>query len=183
MTIDTLHSRLDTLTNLFQDEVYPLSSEQLNKKIDTKTWTINQVLDHLVKINTTYFPIFEKVSKGKFTTPLLGNLRFYANYMGKTILKSVQPENKKKVKTAVIWKPEAETFDESQIYDFMKMQDELKIHIGNMEKWIKRDIVIHSPVSKNLVYPISYALDIIITHEERHLVQLRGIKGQVMVNG
>jgi len=180
MIIKEVQNNLDRLTELYQDEVYPMTIEQLNKKVDKKTWTINQVLNHLVKINSSYFPIFEQVSKGKYSTPILGNIGFYAKYLGKSILKSVRPENKKKIKTAQIWTPKKESFDESQIYDFMKIQESLKNHIEEMEKWIARDIVIHSPMSRNLVYPITDALNIIVTHEERHLDQLKRIKAEVL---
>jgi len=163
--------RIDKLTADYCSNFKNQSSELLNYRADDKEWNVLQIIDHVNKLNRTYFPLFEEVQNGKFTTPIIGNFKFFAKYIGRKILESVQVENKKKVSTAAIWKP-ADTIEADQIFtDFEEMQDLLKTYIINMEKWIDRELIIHSPANRNITYPLPTAIEIIIVHEERHLNQ------------
>lgn len=164
-------SRIDKLTHDYVSSFKNQSPEVLNHRPNSKDWSINQIVDHVNKLNRSYFPIFEEISKGKFATPFIGNFRFFANYMGQKIMQSVDIKNSKKTKTTSIWRPRKVTQEEEIFSDFVETQDRLKEYIDKMEKFIKRDIVIHSPASKSIVYPISQALDIIIMHEVRHYHQ------------
>lgn len=163
--------RIDKLTADYLSNFKNQSSEILNYKSDSNEWSILQIIAHVNKLNRSYFPIFEEVQQGKFSTPIIGNFTFFAKYLGRKILESVKVENRKKVKTSHIWKPK-DTFEVDDLFnDFEDMQSSLKTYIVNMDKWIKRDLIIHSPASKNIVYPLSKALEIIIIHEQRHFHQ------------
>jgi len=169
------NKKIDAITIQFQEMFSEVSYETLNKKPNEKQWSISQNIEHLMKVNQSYFPIFKTIEKGKLSIPLIGNFRFYANYIGRTILKSVNPNNSKKIKTSTTWRPIKADGDKQILDNFVLHQETLKNHIAKMEKWIKRNIVIYSPVSKALVYTLPTALEIIITHEERHLNQAKKV--------
>ena len=171
--------RIDALTQEYVSSFEGLSTDVLNFKPKEKIWSINQIIDHVTKLNKSYFPIFEEIQNGKFSTPIIGNFRFFANYLGKKILESVDIKNKKKTKTTGIWQPQKTKIDDNVLDEFVETQDALKEYITNMDKWIKRNTVIHSPASNNIVYPLSDAIDIIIMHEARHLRQAQERKTEV----
>ena len=164
-------SQLDELTKDYESAFGQLTLPELNTKENAKSWSINQIIEHVTLLNKSYFAIFEEVQNGKYTTPIIGNFRFFANYLGKKIMESVDSKNFKKVKTATIWKPSTDAPTQNNITEFIAAQEELKTYILNMEKWIKRDIIINSPANRNIVYPLTKALDIIIMHERRHFNQ------------
>lgn len=164
-------AQLDELTKDYETTFGQMSLEELNDKMNSKTWSVNQIIEHVTLLNKSYFSIFEEVQNGKYTTPIIGNLRFFASYLGRKILESVNTKNSKKVKTTRIWEPKIEPSTQNNIEAFVSSQEELKTYITNMEKWIKRDIIINSPANRNIVYPLSKALEIIIMHERRHFNQ------------
>lgn len=165
------HDRIDKVTQDYLSSFRDLSPEILDRSPAQREWSINQIVDHVNILNRSYFPIFEEVQTGKFSTPIIGNFRFFAKYLGRKILDSVKVNNPKKVKTAGIWKPSEKENHADVFQTFEQTQEELKAYIDGIDKWIRRDIVIHSPASRSVVYPIRDALNIIITHEERHYQQ------------
>ena len=45
---------IDNVTNSVQEEFQILSHDQLNWKPNANSWSIGQVINHLIVINTTY---------------------------------------------------------------------------------------------------------------------------------
>ena len=50
-------SRIDAVTAAFQRELGPLAPENLNLKPNSQSWCIAQVLQHLILVNSSYFPV------------------------------------------------------------------------------------------------------------------------------
>jgi len=162
---------IDFITQDFVKKFDSLSFEQLNWKPNANTWSIAQNIEHLIIINETYYPIFEKLKTGKFKTPLFGRWKWFAHYIGDSILKSVQPDNPKKVKTFPSWRPSSSEISADIVKKFENHQKELKQHVSTLEKARTQQKVIHSPMNKNIAYTIEKALEIIVTHEKRHFDQ------------
>lgn len=179
MLSQSIIDRIDRITSDFKLSFGTLTQEQLNYKPDSSTWSIAQNIDHLIVINKTYFPIFDGLIKGQYSAPVLGKLGFMVRFFGRFILQSVRPDRKQKIKTFPIWEPGNSELSH-ELDHFEEHQEELKVKIKSLEKFLGKKTVINSPASRKIVYTLDKALDIICTHEERHLVQANELKHQIM---
>ncbi|MDZ4713863.1 MAG: DinB family protein [Cytophagales bacterium] len=116
-----------------QSEFGSLSVDELNWKPSPHEWSVAQILDHLITINGTYFPILERVHDGRHETPWTGRLGFFVNMMGGLILQRVQPENQKKQKTLDIWAPSESALDGNILQRFVESQERLSDFIGRVQ--------------------------------------------------
>ena len=165
-------SRIDSVTTKALMTTRSLSADKLTWSPDDEQWSIAQILDHVIVLNSSYFPLFESLSNGQYKAPFIAKFRFLATFFGKFILKSVQPEEPRKTKTMDIWQPRGHT-DTAGILDrFASHQQELLDHLKTMDGVVDGNTIINSPANRNIVYRLDTAIDIIITHEERHLLQI-----------
>lgn len=148
-----------------------LAASELNWKPNPNTWSIAQNLEHLIVVNETYFPILDALKACTYKTPFMAKFGFIVSFSGKTVLKAVKPERKKKMKTFPIWEPSNSNVQTDILLRFEKHQNELKRRITDAEIFINKGCVISSPANKNIVYKLETAFDIIVSHEQRHLVQ------------
>ncbi|AWW32029.1 DinB family protein [Echinicola strongylocentroti] len=175
--IDYWQNSLATTTQDFLSAFQHLDTEQLYQKPNADTWSIAENIQHLIVINSSYFPIFKKVIEGTYQKPFIGKIGFLNKAIGKMILKSVTPDNPKKIKTIPVWNPAK--------YHSVKNEDLLKAfeaHQTAFSEWlpqlgpaIEQGQVIQSPANKLIAYPLETALDIITTHERRHLEQAKRV--------
>ncbi|MEM8764324.1 MAG: DinB family protein [Bacteroidota bacterium] len=167
--------QIDLNTQEFETAFGKLTHDNLNWKPNTETWSIAQNLDHLIIINSSYFPILEALHEGTYKTPLVGRLGFLVSFFGKTVLNAVQPNRKNKIKTFPIWEPSNSIIVDTIIEDFKAHQEELKTAILDALPFVERGKVIASPANGNLVYTLKCSFDIIVTHERRHLEQAKEV--------
>ncbi|MEO1487681.1 MAG: DinB family protein [Bacteroidota bacterium] len=168
-------AQIDQNTQAFETAFGDVTLETLNWKPNGETWSIAQNLDHLIIINSSYFPILEALHEGTYKTPLAGKLSFLVSFFGKTVLKAVQPDRKTKIKTFPIWEPAQSDLSNTILEDFKAHHLELKTAISDAQPFVERGTVISSPANKNLVYTLECAFDIIIAHEQRHLEQAKEV--------
>jgi uncharacterized damage-inducible protein DinB len=152
-----------------------LIHDQLNWKPNSQTWSIAQNLEHLIKVNETYYPVLSALKNGVYKKPFLGNFDFIVSFFGKTVLNAVNPDRKKKMKTFSIWEPTQSSVGNDIISRFKKHQTELQKQLSDANELLTNRIVISSPANKNVVYSLEMAFDIILTHEQRHLEQAKEI--------
>ena len=174
-TMNNWTTQIDQTTQLFQTHFGQLSQAELNWKPDAKTWSIAQNIDHLIVINSTYFPLLDDLKAGKNKLPFLAKFGFIVNFLGKMILKSVQPEEKKKIKTFPIWEPTKSEIKRDILERFTAHHSQLKQAILDTKALAQQGTVIASPANKNIVYKLSTAFDVIVAHELRHLEQAKGV--------
>lgn len=146
---------------------------ELNFKPGPGSWSIGEILSHLIQVNSSYFPIFDQVIAGTYQPPFLGKLPFYVNAVGSLLKKSMN--SKSKVKTFALWEPKNEEFRADILIEFSSHQMELSSYIQQLEPFLSNGTVIHSPANRFLVYSLEKAIEIIIAHEKRHLQQCKNI--------
>jgi hypothetical protein len=164
-------SEIKSITEDYKDAFGKLATKELNWKPDPKTWTIGQNIEHVIRINESYFPVLKQLTDGTYRAPLLGKCPFVPSLLGKVILKAVAPDRKKKIKTVTIWEPSASHIDKDIIEKFEKHQHELVHQMEQSECFLKKGTIISSPANKNIVYTLEKAFEIIINHEKRHYHQ------------
>lgn len=162
---------IDEVTTEFEKQFINLPLELIFKKPDADTWCIAENMLHLIKINETYFPIFDGLADGSYRPTWPSKVSFLVNFFGKSILRSVHPDRLKKMKTFPLWEPVMTEHDPDIFKKFRAHQELLKKHITGLSSHLDQGVVIHSPANKYLVYSLETALDIIVTHEKRHFEQ------------
>lgn len=173
--------QIDETTNNFIQTFDGLDIEQMNWKPNSQTWSIAQNIDHIIVINKTYFPVIESIRKGTYKTPFISKFGFIVSFFGKTVLKAVQPDRKKKIKTFSIWEPSKSEIPIGILDRFKEHQSELKKMIENSWDLVEGGTIISSPANKNIAYNLETAFEIIVAHEKRHFEQSKEIF-QLMIN-
>jgi DinB superfamily len=166
---------LDNITKQSLTEFGELTSAQLNWKSNSSTWSIAQNLEHLIVVNETYYPVLASLKDGTYKIPFIAKIGFIVSFSGKTVLKAVQPDRRKKIKTFPIWEPGESKVGNDILKRFEVHQSELKQKIENAKELVEKGIVISSPANRNIVYKLETAFDIIVSHEQRHLEQAKEI--------
>lgn len=167
---------LNEICSCYQTEFCDLTQEQLLTKPEKGAWNINEIIVHVIKVNESYWPIFDQVAKGKYVHSMMGNFAFFRNLFGKMILKSVHPHEPKKQKTLPIWQPKVDDSSNNALPLLAVHCREMEQKLLSLEVPVKRNVTIASPANDLIVYDIQTALDIIIAHMKRHLEQARRAK-------
>ncbi|HNV99332.1 MAG TPA: DinB family protein [Chitinophagales bacterium] len=152
-----------------------LTSEQLNWKPNPNTWSIAQNLDHLIVVNETYYPVLASLKAGTYKTPFIAKIGFMVSFLGKTVLKAVQPDRKKKMKTFPIWEPASSMVIGDMLNRFQNHQNELIQKMESAKELVEQGVVISSPANRHIVYTLETAFDIIVAHEQRHIEQAKEV--------
>ena len=163
--------QIDKITSDFKQSFGTLTVTELNWKPNQNTWSIGQNLDHLIVINATYHSVIKAVKEGTYILPFLAKFDFMVSFFGRTVLKAVQPDRKKRMKTFPIWEPIKSDIEEDIWERFEKNQNELKILIQSSSDLLDKGTIISSPANRNIVYKLETAFTIIVSHEKRHFEQ------------
>lgn len=151
-----------------------LTIQPLNWKLHPRFGALLRI-DHLIVINKTYLPVMEQVRNNTYTLPWIGKIDFLVKFFGKTILSSVQPDRRKKMKIFRLWEPAKSEIGADIIQRFEKHQEQLKQFITNSSDLLDEQAIISSPANKNIVYKLETAFDIMVTHERRHYEQAKEV--------
>ena len=171
--------RLDRVTEAFHRLGSGMSEEHINLKPNPQEWSVSQVIEHLVAVNRSYQPIFDAVIAGDYRAPWTASLPFLPGWLGKMILKSVMPDNKRKTRTFPVWQPERGNANAMLFDEFRSSQEHLKEYLAKVEG---KECVINSPASASIVYSLDDAFEIIVTHQERHLGQAQRVYEQIQIS-
>jgi hypothetical protein len=173
--IDIWIDAIDRITREAIETFIKLPVEKMHLKPDPETWSIAENFEHLITINKTYFPIFEKLKHGSYQGAFISKFPYFSNLFGNLIYKSVSDGGKKKARTFPLWEPKVTKGDATVLERFQLHQDELKNWIKELEPFLEKNTIIHSPANKLIVYSLEKAIDIIIAHEQRHLDQAKNL--------
>lgn len=168
-------TKLDIITEQSIAQFGTLTNEQLNWKPNANTWSIAQNLDHLIVVNETYYPVLASLKERTYKTPFIAKIGFIVSFLGKTVLKAVQPDRQKKMKTFPIWEPSMSQIEGDVLKRFENHQKELKQKIENAKELLEIQAIISSPANRNIVYKLETAFDIIVSHERRHFEQAKEV--------
>lgn len=172
-------AQIDADTAAYQALLGHLTIEQLNWKPNPETWSVAQILDHLIITSQSYFPIVEQIKAGQYNMPWSGRFPFLVRFFGRFLVSSLQPDRKRKMKTFPVWEPSSSAIEAGVLERFVAQQEQLKdltqeVIAGNLlEK------VVGSPANSFIVYTLRAAFDIMVVHEKRHLEQAKEVVAQL----
>ncbi|WP_114750798.1 DinB family protein [Pleomorphovibrio marinus] len=167
---DKWQMEIAELSYSFEKTVKGLPLEKLNHKPSPNRWSVAENLAHLITVNSSYFPTFDQILEGSYRESWLAKLPLIPQKTGELLLKAMKQP--RKTKTFGTWKPNKSLYDERILEAFFDQQHELSNYIQQLESKLEKDVIIASPVSNWVVYPLFLAFEIIIAHEERHLKQI-----------
>ncbi|REE00104.1 DinB family protein [Marinoscillum furvescens] len=148
-----------------------LSEDQLNNKPSPQKWSIGEQLEHLMVSNTLYFPKLKAIAAGKHKNPSAARFTYLPQFFGKSILKAVQPDNEKKLKTSRKFLPDQKHHTLQLKDKFSRHQDELIELVKNTNHIDHKKAIITSPANRLIFYYLEDAIKIILAHERRHIHQ------------
>ena len=152
-----------------------LSEEQLNWKPNADQWSVAQCFEHLIVINTGYFPRLEKIAKGEYQASLKERVPLVPRFFGSMILKAVQPQTKRKLKADPRFEPASSAIRGDIIARFKAHQEEVIDYIKITKRLNLRKVIITSPVASFATYSLLDAYKILVAHERRHMAQARRV--------
>lgn len=155
-----------------------LSSAQLNWKPSAEKWSVGQVIEHLIAMNSPFLPIFNAVANGTYRPSLAAKLPFWGKFIGKLLIKSVAPEEPRKVKTGNRFEPKSSAVNVHILAEFSRNHRELTDDIGRLRSVDLEKTLITSPVSPIAAYSLADAFQIITLHEQRHFAQARRVMAE-----
>jgi len=162
--------QLDKSTTDYKEAFFHLEPEQLGFKPNDKDWSIGQVIDHIITTNSCYYPVFDQVLKGQGSRHFMARIPGLPKMFGNMIYKASHESRSKKGKTVKVFQPSQNEVKASIWDDFERMQARIKAYIEQFEEQ-HLSTVISSPAAPFVVYTLEMALNIICTHEQRHLKQ------------
>jgi len=152
-----------------------LNTQQLNWKPAANQWSVGQCLDHLIVINSAYFPTIQKIARDGYKPSLQQRLPVLPRFFAWMVIKAVSPETKARFKTARHVAPSSSTIAGDILARFEAHQQELIRHMKMVEKLDLKEIIINSPVASVATYSMLDAYRIAVTHERRHLLQAQRV--------
>jgi hypothetical protein len=171
--VSDLQSISEEARNAFGD----LDATQLNWKPSQKDWSVAQCLDHLITINSLYFPIFERLQTGNIPHTFLEKYSPLSGFFGRFLIKAMMPENPKKMKTSRKAYPSSSEISASIVDRFQEHQRQLMEHIGAISPAVQLQTIITSPLAGFVTYSLDDCLTILVVHERRHILQAKRVIG------
>lgn len=153
-----------------------LSAEELNRKPLDGGWSVAQCLDHLITINTLYFPLLDSMRSGPPTPTTWERFSPLSGIFGRLLIKTLSPDSTRKVKTARKAHPSASAIDAGIIDRFTDHQDALIQRVRGVSPGVNHEkTIVTSPLAGFVTYSLADCLTLLAVHEQRHLAQAKRV--------
>lgn len=170
--IQTITSELSKVADDARESFGDLTVEQLNWKPAENSWSVGQCFDHLITTHSLYFPLFEAMEKGRLTPSFWERYSPFSGFFGRFLIRSMRPENPKKMKTTSKAQPSASKIDGGIIDRFNEHQDKMIEHLRRLPNDIDpAKTIITSPLMGLVTYSLDDTFTILVVHGQRHYGQ------------
>ena len=149
-------------------------SRQANWSPSAGSWSVAQCLDHLIRINRAYYPIFDRIAKGQYRPPLVARVPLLPKLVGPMMVQVLSPQGTRKFKAGNVARPSASAIESDIVGRFIAHQRELLAWLRSLADRDLGAIVIRSPLAP-VPYSLLDAFRILVAHERRHLAQARRV--------
>lgn len=173
MTAELSHltAEVSQITAEAEQRLGKLTPAQLNWKPSPAGWSVAQCLEHLIKINESFFPVMRQIAQGTYAPPWNARLPLLPGLFGSLILKAVQPTAPRKFKASPRFEPAASDLPADIVGRFAAHQRELDGLMAQSNRVDLASVVVASPVAPLATYSLQDAYRILVAHERRHLLQ------------
>jgi hypothetical protein len=178
MTFSGVIGELHAIADEVQTTFGPMSQDRLNWKPSTERWSVAECLEHLIAINSAYFPTLETIAAGRYRPTLQQRLPLLPRFFGWAVLKAVSPNSPRKFKTNKRFDPTASDVPGDVVIRFGRHQGELIAYIERTGGVDALRTIITSPAASVATYSLLDAYRIISAHERRHVNQARRVSAE-----
>jgi hypothetical protein len=175
MKVSTMNytQKLSEITATVESEFGTLDAVRLNWKPGPDSWSIAQCIEHLIISNSKYIPVLEAVLSDKHKMSFWEKNNPLTNYTGKQMIKTLGPVMIKKFQSPKLFQPSRSAIKSTIVNDFISHQEKLCTLFKKLNDPAFENIIITSPVAALLTLKLRDAMEIIVAHEERHLLQMK----------
>lgn len=166
-----------------QSDIAKLSPEILTKKPKPDQWSVLEVIEHLSLVYDKYLTNFKNAID---SAPDLKNgesTNVQRTLMGRLSIYSMKPKGQKrrfKMKTFDFFRP-VHTPDttNSIINDYLERKEQFNELIRNARLKNLKNVKIPTALGDRMRFYVPECFEFILAHEERHMVQIQQLLGQV----
>jgi hypothetical protein len=159
-----------------RDVVDGLSDAQLNWKPSPEKWSIAQCLEHLTAASSGFNPYFvDALARGRQRFATASPPTYQPSFMGRWLIKHVEPESPRKLRAPKIFKPSASNV-RNALDNFLEQQKAFLKFVGETNGIDYNRTRLRSPVTPLVRYSLADAYVITVSHEQRHLQQARRVR-------
>lgn len=170
--IQGILNRLHTVKKEIFAIAAPLTTEQLNFKPNPKSWSIAEVMDHVITANATYFSGIAELISSNANSKSAGS--YSHNFLARMMVRSLKPDGMK-LRTPSIFNPESSHYDADILHRLEQNFREIETFIDDAKDMDLVKLKMSSPAFSLLHFNLGGVFDILVTHAERHLKQMQRV--------
>jgi hypothetical protein len=178
--LNKLKSDVEVINDVVKNDFYNLSEEKLNWEENLTRWSILECFEHLNRYSRYYVSAMEKALHVAENPPVNDELK--STWIGAKSISMMHPLNKKKQKTFKNMNPVNSKLDRSVLDEFLKHQEKLQILITKAESTDINRMKIPLEFFRLLKMTLGEALEFLIVHEQRHLIQAQDVRSKISEN-
>lgn len=164
--IDVTKQNLNTTEKLLQ-----LSTEELNKKNDFKSWSVLECIAHLNIYGRFYLPEIENaIAKASWST----SNKFKSGFLGNYFVNLIKPKEKlNKMKTLQRFNPIGSKLSKDVLITFKEQQFKMLELLSRASPVNLTTVKTAVSISKLIKIRLGDTLQFVIYHNQRHLIQAK----------
>ena len=144
----------------------------MNWRPEPDRWSIALCFEHLIKIQTHYLPTLASLAAGTAEPTLWERVSPFSGLFGRLLIRSLDPGNKRKTRTAAKSEPSSSEIGADVIGRFGAHQAELVTHLRALPSELDpKRVVITSPLAGFVTYTLDDCMTILVVHGRRHFAQ------------
>ncbi len=152
-----------------------LTENQLNWKISADKWSVGECVDHLIVTNKLYLDEFEKQFSQKQVKGDWSGTPVKHKFLSRFIIKSVNPNNSKMVKTFRVFNPASRKYSREVFSQYSDLQNAFINLLSSVKNLDLNKYIMTSPTSKIIKENFCDVLEIIRLHDKRHFLQAKRV--------
>ena len=174
--VETVIAQAQRNTEEARSVVDGLNDAQLNWRPSPDKWSIAQCLEHLTAASRGFNPYFvEALARGRKRFAAASPPSYEPSFMGRWLIKHVEPESPRKLRAPKIFKPSASNVHNA-LESFLEQQQNFLKFVGETNGIDYNRTRLRSPVTPLVRYSLADAFVITVSHEQRHLQQARRVR-------
>ncbi|SHJ35210.1 DinB superfamily protein [Hymenobacter daecheongensis DSM 21074] len=174
--LEALHGRVQALHTTVSTDFAPLEAALLNVKPSPTSWSILECLEHLNRYARYYLP---QLAKALAQPAGPAPTDFSHSWLGRKSIEAVRPENQKKQKTLARMNPNQSQLSPATIAEFLAHQQQLLALLAQAKTTDLSRKAIPVEFFRLLKLSIGDALEFVVAHQERHVLQAERVRQQL----
>ena len=169
--LSSLRENVETIVVAVKTEFLFLEDSELNFKRSPESWSILECFEHLNRYNRFYNKEFEKaIANTRFSVP---SEEATSTWIGKKFIRMMHPDTIKKSKTLKHMNPTGSLLSKGVLDEFLIHQSTLLTLLDDAKQVDLNKVKIPVEFLHLLKMNLGDALQFVIVHEQRHLLQAR----------